>query len=108
MSLFEKKALQLEDEVRRLKMELLKQELSDKLIVLNAYLEAKAKNSSGLEKIEVTTNDSADVNARFESVLFASVSGELLVWHCVLIMLFLWLLAGRIFNYYYYYIIIIF
>lgn len=97
MSFLETKAFQLEEEIRRLKLELMKEELSDKIVVLNAFLDAKSRNSTQ-NQVNTTRDMPGGGDGRFESVLFASVSGgDLLIWHVVLIMLFVWFLAGKLF-----------
>ena len=83
----------LENEIRKLKLQLLKEELSDKLIVLNSYLDHKRndiRNSTASQDVV----DISSSHGKYESVLFANVSGEFLVWHIVLIVLIFWVLTG--------------
>jgi len=90
--LLDNKALELENEIRKLKLQLLKEELSDKLLILNTYLDKKdsSQNTTSQELVK----DSNDSPNRFESVLFANVSGDFLVWHIVLFGLIFWVLTG--------------
>lgn len=71
------KAAELENEIRKLKLQLLKEELSDKLIILNNYLD----NKNEISQTSNSTQVGKELNdeTRFESILFANVSGEFLV-----------------------------
>lgn len=95
------KAQALEIEIRKLKMELLKHELDDKLLTLRTYMEKKKSLN------ETTTTLTSDIveggrNLEksilkvkpFESILFANVFGDFEVWHFVLLVLIFWVLLS--------------
>jgi hypothetical protein len=87
----------LETDIRKLKLELMRQELDDKLLTLKAYM--KRKNQFNTTTVATTTtdpNDPANNYLRpFSSVLFINVFGEFEVWHLVLITLFIWLMICK-------------
>ncbi len=96
----------LESEIRRLKYELMQRQLDEKLITLKSYVErrahaAPATNATLLNSTNATnstdgSDDYGDVNEIFSSVLFANVIGDFEVWHFVLAILALWLLASML------------
>ena len=92
----------LESEIRRLKYELMRRQLDEKLISLKSYIERQQHMTNATIANTTTTNatsndyddDDEDVNQIFSSVLFANVFGDFEVWHFVLAILFLWLIAS--------------
>ncbi|CAF0796463.1 unnamed protein product [Brachionus calyciflorus] len=82
----------LENEIRKLKMELLKQELDDKLLTLKTYLENKKLNETLATTAEALTDTEDTDRTYLGNVLFAKVAGNIQVWQLVLIVLFAWLL----------------
>lgn len=91
------RALALETEIRKLKLELLKQELDDKLLTLRTYWENKKfQNTTKIVNTKLDDEDSGAASSRpFGSVLFANVVGEFEVWHFVLLTLFVWVLISN-------------
>lgn len=87
------KAKALETEIRKLKLELLKQELDDKLLTLRAYLQHKKINQT-TSTTTVSAKDSEDKSRYLGSVLFVKVAGNVQVWQLVLIVLIFWMLLG--------------
>ena len=89
----------LETDIRKLKLELMRQELDDKLITFKAYM--KRKNQFNMTTVATTTKDPNDPDNNylrpFSSVLFINVFGEFEVWHLVLITLFIWLIICKFF-----------
>lgn len=92
------KALELENEIRKLKLQLLKEELNDKLMTLNSYLINKTAETNTAPSVATTTTAADDEGNQsatmLQSILFMRLNNEFLVWHLVLFILVLWLLIG--------------
>jgi hypothetical protein len=84
---------ELENEIRKIKLQLLKEELNDKLIILNNYLEKKATTNVTTE--ELKPNQTTIQIKPFESILFARFNNNFQVWHFVLAILIVWFLIGN-------------
>lgn len=90
------KAKALESEIRKLKLELLKQELDDKLLTLKAYLQDKKLNQTTTSTIEPQSeSDSNEKSHYMGSILFVKVVGNVQVWQIVLIVLIFWMLLSK-------------
>lgn len=103
IKIMDEKTIELENEIRKLKLQLLKEELNDKLITLNSYLVNKTdinrtqSSTVGPSSSTVTlsTESSNETILPMDSILFARIHDEFLVWHLVLFILVLWLLIGN-------------
>lgn len=95
MSSTDNNEFRLETEIRRLKLQLLKEELTDKLFILNNYLDKKDSGQNSSRE----SQDQNNPEDRFESVLFANITEDILVWHIVLVLLIFWFLAGLDFEF---------
>ena len=90
------KAFELETEIRKMKLELLKQELDDKLFSFREYIEKKQKKMMFLNQTEMNTtnsvaNNTTDENEKnFSSILFLPVIGDLEMWHFIFIIFLIW------------------
>ena len=90
------KAFELETEIRKMKLELLKQELDDKLFSFREYIEKKQKKMMFLNLTEtnnstsLTTNVTDENEKQFSSILFLPVVGDLEIWHFVFIIFLIW------------------
>lgn len=91
------KAKALESEIRKLKLELLKQELDDKLLTLRAYLHNKKLNKTTTASQPATVVHPEDKSYYLGSVLFAKVAGNVQVWQLVLVVLIFWMLLGKVY-----------
>jgi hypothetical protein len=94
------KTFALENEIRKLKLELLKQELDDKVINLKFILEKKQKllRNSTIYNTTIQTSTESNELDRMNyggSVLFLNVIGDFEVWHFVLLILILWFLLRK-------------
>lgn len=89
----------LEAEIRKLKMELLRQELDDRLLNLKFLLDKQREQNETMHRNNMTaSNQTQNASAlRFGgSVLSVNVVGDLEVWHFVLLALFVWVLLSKI------------
>ncbi len=95
--------MSLENEIRKLKLELLRQELDDRMINLRFLMEKKRQLNetmfNGTNSSSNLTANSDEVEAKFfgGSVLFMNVIGEFEVWHFVILALIVWFLISKIF-----------
>lgn len=93
----DKREESLRDEIRKLKLELLKHELDDKILKLNLVMEKKnATLSETLGNASNMTDPETDqkgLNSPFESILFANVTEDFEVWHFVVLTLLIWLIV---------------
>ena len=84
----------MQSEIRKLKLELLKQELDDKLLTLKAHLEKKKLAASNLT---TTTASSMVADERqYHSILFVPVFWEFQVWHLVILVFIVWILISKV------------
>lgn len=90
------KAKALQSEIRKLKLELLKQELDDKLLTLKAYLHDKKLNETTTTTNEPETEaDSSEKSHYLGNILFVKVAGNVQVWQLVLAVLIFWMLLSK-------------
>lgn len=91
--------IELETEIRKLKLELLKQELDDKLLSFKTFLERKQnKKIMSFNQTNNVTNQtqSEDTNEKpFGTILFAPVIGDFEVWHFVFLIFFAWIFLSN-------------
>ena len=86
------KTISLESEIRKLKLELLRQELDDRMINLKILMEKQRRlNETASENLTNETSTD-DVESKYftGSVLFMNVIGDFEVWHFVLLTLVIW------------------
>lgn len=94
---------ELETEIRKLKLELLKEELDDKLFTFREYLEKKQRQKT-MQVNLTTTNANQSVTTQdlterpFSSILFAPVVGDFEVWHFVFLIFFSWIFLSNLKN----------
>ena len=101
----EEEQLKYESEIRVLKVELLKQQLDERLADLRLYLDRKQQVSPqsnqnvSAQSSNLTTTSLApstdDEPKPFESVLFEIVFGEFEVWHFVVLIFVTWFLMRK-------------
>ena len=87
-------SLSLETDIRKLKLELMRQELDDKMLTLKLYLERQRQLNSTTIQTTTTTEDPSEMLQLnpFGSVLYINVVGDFLVWHFVVLTIFIWVL----------------
>jgi hypothetical protein len=94
----DQKALSMENEIRRLKMELLRQELDDRMINLKFLMEKRRQMNetmnNGTAVNGTKTEDDVHIKYFGGSVLFLKVAGDFEVWHFVVLTLFVWFLIS--------------
>ena len=83
----------MQSEIRKLKLELLKQELDDKLLTLKAHLEKKKLANSNLTT--TTANPILTEDRQYHSILFVPVFWEFQVWHLVILVFIIWILISK-------------
>ena len=80
----------LQTDIRKLQLELMRQELNDKMLTLKLYLERKKQqNATTLATTTVDPRDKFEMKP-FNSILFLNVVGEFEVWHFIVITLLVW------------------
>ena len=90
----------LQNDIRKLKLELMRQELNDKLLTLNFYLEQQRQlNTTTASTTTVDPSESRLELKPFGSALFVKVVGDFVVWHFVLLALFVWVFIIIIIKY---------
>jgi hypothetical protein len=80
-------------EIRRIKMELLKEQLDDKMFNLKSFLEKKkSSNITQASNSTVTAKELVESDGSFDfgSILFVKVFGIFEVWHLVLFFFLSW------------------
>jgi hypothetical protein len=99
----------LQSEIRRLKIELIKQEINEKIFNLKLIQDGKINgtmnelnlklNSSILTTTIKTTISSAvaEEDKPFGSILFTNIIGPLQIWHLILILFFVWIIICKTF-----------
>lgn len=92
-------SISLQTDIRKLKLELMRQELDDKILTLKLFQERQRQQNS---TTPITTT--LDPSEHFEykpigSILFLNVFGDFLVWHFVLVALFIWLILIFLIKY---------
>lgn len=92
--------VELETEIRKLKLELLKEELDDKILTFREYLEKKQRQNimqfNQTNTTATTTQENSD--RLFSSILFAPVVGDFEVWHFVFLIFFCWIFLSNFFK----------
>ena len=82
-------AMQMETEIRKLKIALMQQELDDKLLTFRAYMESQ-------QNITTTTEEPIIEEKHFGSILFAKVVGDFEVLHFVILIFLAWFLLSKL------------
>jgi hypothetical protein len=81
----------MESDIRKLKLELLKEQLDDKLITFKAYLEKKQMNQTSTTAIMETKAEEKP----FSTILFVPVVGDFEVWHFVIVIFMIWIFISK-------------
>lgn len=90
---------ELESDIRRLKLELIKQQYDQKILKLRSLVKASQNTTQSMTVNYNTTNGTDyDLDADdeiFGSVLFVNVIGDFEVWHFVVLLLILWVILCK-------------
>jgi hypothetical protein len=93
---------ELESDIRRLKLELMRHQYDQKILKLRSLIKS---NQNTTQLMLINSNSTAnetdyDLDANdeiFRSILFVNVFGDFEVWHFVLLLLILWVILRKIF-----------
>ena len=80
-------------EIRRLKLELLRQELDDKILSYREYLERKKAQNKTLATTTVSPEEITE--KPFNSILYVQIFGDFEVWHFVILIFIIWILICK-------------
>jgi hypothetical protein len=94
---------ELESDIRRLKLELIKQQYDQKILKLRSLIKANQQNTTqasmaiSYNSTNATDYDLDENDEIFGSVLFVNIFGYFEVWHFVVLLLIVWVFLRKLF-----------
>ncbi len=92
-------SLKLQNDIRKLKLELMRQELDDKMLTLKFLVEKQRQQNATTQSTTTLDPSESYQYMPIGSILFVNVFGEFLVWHFVLLVLFVWVIIIILIKY---------